>query len=58
MIFGGLRKEHDFKGLANELSKRGTLSIYEDRDETYYLFDEDQDINSIRKEFSFLKSYD
>ena len=44
VIFSGTKINHDFKELGGKLSSRGTLSVHEDNGETYYFFDDDQDI--------------
>jgi hypothetical protein len=44
--------------MAEELSKAGTLAVCEDHDETYYVFDEEQDIMKILGIMQILKTYD
>lgn len=40
------------------LSKFGTLSVVEDHGETYYVFDEEQDMEVILEKVKGVKSYD
>lgn len=47
VIFEGSKINHNFKELGKRLSIRGTLSVHEDNGETYYFFDDDQDIEEI-----------
>lgn len=47
VIFPGTRKDHDYQALGEALSKRGTLTLHEDHGETYYVFDEPQEVGGI-----------
>lgn len=39
VVFGGLKKDHNWEQLGERLSRFGTLSVVEDHGETYYAFD-------------------
>lgn len=51
------KKQHNFQALGDALSQRGTLSLFEDHGETYYVFDEGQDIGGILEEYPALRNY-
>jgi hypothetical protein len=57
VIFPGDKKSHDFNAFGEVLSQRGTLSLHEDHGETYYVFDEPQDIETILVQLQGLRDY-